>query len=121
MIKNLFSAFILSFLCTISLCQHRADKWMLGYNFNATKPGLDFSSGAVDTFSVIRPMEFFITDASICDTTGELLIYTNGEQIENRFHTPLLNSANFNTGWGQTYYTTGLGYSQGAIILPDPV
>ena len=107
------------FLCSFS--QHRSDKWMLGYGLvTGIKPAMDFSSGVADTFSLTRPMEFFITDASICDTSGQLLFYTNGQQIENRFQSPLFNSSNFNSGWGQTFYTRGLGYSQGAIILPDP-
>ncbi|MCX6292198.1 MAG: hypothetical protein NT126_10605, partial [Bacteroidetes bacterium] len=88
----------------ISFGQNRNNVWMLcGYGIHNC--GIQFISGQVDTFSVYRNMEFFITNASICDTTGELLFYTNGDYIENRNHSRLLNSTNFNpTVTGDTIY-----------------
>ncbi len=83
------------------------------------KFGLDFNSGSVDTFSVYRGINFFITNASICDTSGQLLFYTNGDYIENRNYSRLLNSTNFNpTITGDT--TFGEAGSQTVIILPYP-
>ncbi|MCX6290712.1 MAG: hypothetical protein NT126_02995, partial [Bacteroidetes bacterium] len=118
--KKLFFLLLLLLLQS-ALGQNRNNVWMLGGAIAPTYPkfGIDFNSGVVDTFSVFRGINFFITNASICDTTGELLFYTNGDYIENRNHSRLLNSTNFNpTVTGDTIY--GSNVPQGALVLPYP-
>jgi len=89
---------------------------MLGAN-NPVKSGVDFNSGSVTTFTLSRPMDMFITNGSICDTSGQLLFYSNGDYIANKNHTRLLNSTNFNpTITGDT--VNGLNIVQGVLILP---
>lgn len=81
-----------------------------------------FENNSMDTFSVYKNLEFFITDASICDTLGNLLFYTNGTYIANRNHDTLHNSKDYNSGYlTDVYYEgIGLGMPQGAIVLPLP-
>ncbi|MBK6640366.1 MAG: hypothetical protein IPG39_03605 [Bacteroidetes bacterium] len=103
-----------------TIAQNRANKWMIGYNYgNYPDNGLDFSNDSLLLFTVERSMQFFLTDASICDTSGELLFYTNGIYIANRNHDSLLNTHDFNSGWGTDFYGEfGLGIAQGVIIIP---
>ena len=105
-----------------TIAQNRANKWMIGYNYgNYPDNGLDFSNDSLLLFTVERNMQFFLTDASICDTSGELLFYTNGIYIANRNHDSLLNTHDFNSGWGTDFYGEfGLGIAQGVIIIPIP-
>lgn len=75
----------------------------------------------MDTNSIYRVMSFFVTNASICDTSGNLLFYSNGLTIGNRNHDTLENSENFNPGWATDFYEPiGMGNCQGVLILPDP-
>jgi len=75
----------------------------------------------MDTSNVYRPLQFFDTDASICDTSGNLLFYSNGLTIGNRNHDTLENAVDFNPGWATTFYEPdGLAACQGVLILPDP-
>ena len=85
------------------------------------KFGLDFNSGTVDTFSLFRDMNFFLTNASICDTNGHLLFYTNGNYVANRNHDFMFNTTGFNPGdFTNENYPFGLGSEQGALIIPKP-
>src|SRR5207248_1516334 len=71
--------------------------------------------------SIHHNMWFFVTNASICDSNGQMLFYTNGEWIANRANDTMFNSVNFNPGWAtDSFYNYGLGFSQGAVIIPDP-
>ena len=96
---------------------------MLGYNVggNNDRCGIDFTMGIPDTFSVESSMEFFVTNASICDNSGNLLFHTNGNYIANRNHDTLLNSMNFNPGWlTDSSGAFALPMCQGVIVLPAP-
>ena len=104
--------------------QNRTDIWMLGtHSFDILEPkaAIDFGSGLADTFSLTRQMGFFQANASICDTLGKLLFYTNGIWIANKNHDTLLNSKDFNPGfWTDFYSPGGMGISQGAVVIPRP-
>ncbi|MEO0311276.1 MAG: hypothetical protein RIQ89_933, partial [Bacteroidota bacterium] len=111
------------FLMVVQLNAQNRDKvWMLGFYANQNM-GISFDNGSVDTFSLIRDLGFFITNASICDTAGNLLFYTNGQLLYNRFHQPMLNSSNFNPGtatFDPGLYPYGLNIEQGVLVLPHP-
>lgn len=112
---------VISFNC---FSQNRSNIWYIGA-FNSDpqmrKIGIDFSTGIADTFVFPRELSFFITDASICDTNGNMLLYTNGIWIANQHDEHMLNSTDFNPGYSTDYYgDDGLGWSQAAIILPKP-
>ena len=104
--------------------------WMLSGQYNSYECLLDFSHSLPDTLKGEANLNFFNTDASICDNQGNLLFYTNGQIINNRFHQKLWNSYRYNPGWASdTFYTAisgtdttyeGLGLGQSCLILPDP-
>lgn len=104
-----------------SSAQKENNVWMLGQLLPNTNCGIDWNGGTPDTFSVLRDMDFFLLNASICDTSGALLFYTNGQYIANRNNDTLLNSVNFNPGYLTNYYAPyGMGLPQGAMIIPRP-
>lgn len=103
------------------ISQNRSNLWLLGYQPFTSDCGINFNSGTADTFSIWKDLEFFATNASICDTFGEILFYTNGISINNKEHQILGNSEGFNPGQQTTEDSlSGLTASMGAIILPHP-
>jgi hypothetical protein len=103
--------------------QNRTNVWELCYVFDPdfAKCQLDFNVNPVEVDTMQRPMAFFITDASICDTSGQLLFYTNGIVIGDRDYDTLRNSVNFNPGALTTYDDPdGLSACQAVVILPFP-
>ena len=121
--KHLFLAF-LQFWSQLISAQNRTNIWQLGENGIGSNPTyyLDFSSGILDTVNLFRKMNFFITNASICNATGELLFYTNGVWIANRNHDTLYDSQDFNPGYWTDYYgDVGMGIPQGCLFLPSDV
>ena len=119
-IINLFIFIFISF--TIRAQELKRDNiWMLAGEFPDHNCGINFNSGFADTFQVNRDMLFFFTNASICDTNGQLLFYTNGNLVCNRFHNYMNNTGGFNPGY-HNFQTApyGQGIYQGALILPKP-
>jgi hypothetical protein len=120
-VKKLYIILILILNLLQGSAQNRNNKWLLSYEPFVYDCGIDFSSGLADTFSVWKNLEFFFTNASICDTLGELLFYTNGIFANNRDHDTLQNSKNYNPGYATEYYgSNGLGITQGVLIIPQP-
>jgi hypothetical protein len=118
MIKIVF--FILSLSLTLNgRTQNRELTWVLGsLNLNGPEAGLDFSSGSLQTITMDRTMWFFFTNASICDTFGNLLFYTNGNFIANQNNDSLQNTFGFNPGYTTNAYLNGMPITQGCIVLP---
>ena len=115
-----FKALIIC-LPIVSFGQRENNIWMMGNYQPNLNSGIDFNSGSPDTFSVLRNLDFYLLNASICDTTGMLLFYTNGQYVANRIHDTLLNSVNFNPGYLTNYYSPyGMGLPQGAFVIPRP-
>lgn len=117
----------LLFVITMSTASLHAQKhdilWLLSYNsINVgDKSCIDFTTLQADTFAQKRRLGSFITNASICDSSGNLQFYTNGIYVANKDHDTLWNSGDFNPGYSSDYYWYfGLSFSQGAIILPRP-
>ena len=68
-------------------------------------------------------MYFYQTNASICDTAGNLQFYTNGIYVANALHEPMENGDGLNPGaHADAQSEDGRGYilDQGAIIMPVP-
>ena len=90
-------------------------KW--GTNF------MDFNNNELTLTKEVMNMHFFVTNASISDSKGKLLFYTNGCFIHNAFHQLMENGDNLNPGIA---YLTGNcpnggnAVADGAIILPLP-
>src|SRR5512138_1355794 len=80
-------------------CQGFTNIWQLGYDSDTLPECLiDFSSGAAIASTINRPMSFTATNASICDSSGQLLFYTNGVYVANKNHDTLLNGSGLNPG-----------------------
>ncbi len=110
-------------VCVLSLAkgQKRNNVWMVGgaTASNYPKTRVDFDTGSFSADSVFRYMNFFLTNASICDTVGNLLFYTNGDFIADANNGMLPNSFNFNpTTTGDS--TFGSNGCQSVLILPRP-
>ncbi|MBK6484150.1 MAG: hypothetical protein IPG01_13710 [Chitinophagaceae bacterium] len=118
--KTFMSVFIM--LCWLqSSGQHLSDVWELGGQLSANKPAATFINGDPEVYVEQRKMVMFITNGSICDTTGNLLFYTNGQYIANKNHDTLKNSQDFNPGYAtDVYYFAGLGITEGIVIIPKP-
>lgn len=120
--KLILIGIVMGFMPRNSVAQNRNNVWMLSYPSAAAHCGVDFNSGVADTFSVEKDLQFFYTDASICDTLGQLLFYTNGVYIANRNHDSLFNTQDYNPGaFTDIYDEDGLGLPQAALILPKPM
>ncbi|MCB9306929.1 MAG: hypothetical protein H6565_10055 [Lewinellaceae bacterium] len=60
---------------------------------------LDFGAGNRPELEIHQEydMNFSATCATICDSTGQLQFYTNGEKVYNRHHVLMENGQNINT------------------------
>lgn len=80
---------------------------------------LDFSN--IDKPEIIEKQEYAVnftaTNASICDSMGNLLFYTNGEKIYDPNHQVMENGTGIAVNNADGY---GYRLSQGAIALPYP-
>jgi len=91
--------------------QNEASVWCFGYGV-----GLDFKKAPPDTF---RAAKYFFTlegSASISDTSGNLLFYTNGDSVWNKNHVAMKNG--YDMGISNNPVTASA--SQGALIVPLP-
>jgi hypothetical protein len=86
---------------------------------------IDFNQLPVEAKYHYREINMFMTNASICDTSGKLLFYTNGCDIAGADDEILFNGSDINPG---AYHDIlcddiGRGYTAGypsAVILPAP-
>ncbi len=100
--------------------------WLFGFESYTNTDGvggsvLDFSGDSLDIFYEYRDMDLNITNAGICDTSGNLLFYTNGIYIANALHEPMENGEGLNPGeYADAHFWLGYRVIQGAIIVPAP-
>lgn len=94
-------ACLLAFACSAQAQHHF---WPFGFN-----AGLDFSSGT--PVAITTPMSTDEGCTSICDATGQLLFYSNGETVWDRNNNAMPNG----TGLFGHFST-----SQSALIVPVP-
>src|SRR5438093_166854 len=102
-IKLLFLLFSLNFLSQAQ--PHRSDNWYFG-----AYAGLNFSSG---TPATLTNGALYTTEgcATISDSTGSLLFYTDGVTVWNRYHLMMPNGTNLHGDPSST---------QSAIIVAKP-
>ena len=81
-------------------------------NFNHAPPSIEI---------IEIEMFFIVTNASFCNESGELLMYTNGLYIANRLGEMMENSDSLNAGaWADASGDIGYLVSQGAFFLEKP-
>lgn len=100
--------------------------WLLGYDSNPQN--LMFGGTLIDFHQEppflsyeFRNLNFDITNASICDTAGNLLFYTNGLNVANYLHQEIENGFGLGpTVFSEDWIDNGYPIEQGAIILNKP-
>jgi hypothetical protein len=103
--KNIFTFLILEVLSITVYGQKQADIWYFGNH-----AGIDFNSGVAVALSngALYTIEGC---SSICDSSGNLLFYTDGVNVYNKIHASMPN------GFG---LAGGISSSQSALIVPEP-
>jgi PKD repeat protein len=124
--RYIFTFLIILSFSTIVKSQKHDAVWLLGYSSNPelTYFGgtvIDFNTTPSDIYYEYRDMNLRQVNASICDTAGNLLFYTNGIYIANALNEPMENGMGLNPGiHAQTNQTYGYILDQGAMALPHP-
>ncbi|NUQ26777.1 MAG: T9SS type A sorting domain-containing protein [Saprospiraceae bacterium] len=114
------------FLAITAYSQKYDYVWLMGYGSNTSSSifggtVIDFNTILPDIYYDFREMNFSQVNASICDTTGNLLFYTNGIYIANALGEPMENGLGLNPGpHAQSNQEYGYILDQGAIALPVP-
>jgi hypothetical protein len=106
--------------------------WMTGYNSDLAVDGyeinkLDFNYDPVNVTADATSGSIYVSGATIADTTGQLLFYTDGCSVFNALHEQVENGDNLNPGEVHDSQcgnpVADLGYiagRQSSLFLPDP-
>ena len=126
---NIYTLFILLVFSSFAFAQSdslRDYRWQIGYGNDPNYPdfgGTDFNfhETPVELTYNFRDLYFSLTNSSICDTTGNLLFYTNGIRICNSFGDTITNGNGLNPGlYAEINEQYGYKVPNGAFVLPDP-
>ncbi len=126
MLKHYIVLYLLVCTCVSAKAQKHDYMWLMAQDRNLNIPGvdgyiMDFNETPVDIYYITTTMNLQRTNASICDTVGNLLFYTNGIFIANAIHEQMENGGGINPGqYTNDFAHTGLSLEQGAIFLPYP-
>ena len=111
--------YIFSMYSSKILSQNRDNIWILGYGGSNTV--FNFDSAFPNVHLEQKNLQFFESNASICNTSGNLLFYTNGVKIKNSISQTMSNGDSLNPGWyASSFQNYGLAIGQGQIIIPSP-
>ncbi|TAK41131.1 MAG: T9SS type A sorting domain-containing protein [Saprospiraceae bacterium] len=98
--------------------------WVFGYSSYLMEPHfggsfINFNSAPPDINEFYTDMDLAITNASMCDTAGNLLFYTNGKRIFNKNHQLMVNGDSINA-WENSTNANSDWYmvEQGVLALP---
>ncbi|MFM9949694.1 MAG: PKD domain-containing protein [Saprospiraceae bacterium] len=100
--------------------------WLMAFDISLKIPGvdgyiMDFNEAPLDIYEITTTMNLERTNASICDTAGSLLFYTNGVFIANAIHEQMQNGEGLNPGvYTDELGEYGLPTEQGALFIPYP-
>ncbi|MCC7245454.1 MAG: PKD domain-containing protein [Saprospiraceae bacterium] len=93
--------------------------WIIGADgvspINVDGALIQFSDSSMIASHQSIPFDLYITSASICDTNGAILTYTNGHRVSNHLHEIMPGSQVMYSG-----ETSSLSVHQGVLILPVP-
>jgi hypothetical protein len=130
--------FILFYFILFDLVAQKEDNvWISGYmnldDSTSDKPewknfGTTFINFNSDTPKVTRywhSLDMNRTNSAYCDTSGTLLMYSNGVKVYNKYHKMMLNGDSLNAGYElfvelPDMYIFGYRSYQGVVILPKP-
>jgi hypothetical protein len=117
-----FLVFMLFFLQTKVQSQGITNQWYLGYGaFNNQSIKINFKNDSLIIDSVQRKMSFLDLNASICDSHGKMMFYTNGGWIANATNDTMLNGNNLAPGpYASQWKYDGFRIVQGGLIIPFP-
>lgn len=120
--------FILLLAVQISNMQAQKEDnvWVLGYrySFEPVANGIYFHFGdSLQITYASKPMSMLNSSTSICDASGNLLIYSNGCYMETSDGVEVEYSEGLNPGilYGNCEDNDGYNISQNMILLPDPM
>ncbi|MBK8847074.1 MAG: hypothetical protein IPO27_11195 [Bacteroidetes bacterium] len=118
--------FVLIFLycCSLTLANGQGlnHQWLMGNQWNqlVDKGRMTFDTNSYTLNTELRKMSFDGTNASICDSIGNLLMSSNGVWIANATGDTMDNGAGLNPGYFVNSWPNGLLIVNGNIILPYP-
>jgi hypothetical protein len=123
--KNNILLTIILLCATITGAQQHDNIWLFGYESYTNTEGwggsvMDFSDDTLSIYYEYRDMNLNVTNASICDTAGNLLFYTNGIYIANAIHEPMENGGVNPGEYADDHSVYGYILDQGAIAIPMP-
>jgi hypothetical protein len=117
----------MSYILCLSIYGQKEDyNWLSGdYDANSNAKNIfkfnDLGLESIDT--VVTEANFYLTNASMSDSLGNILFYTNGLKIYNAQHQVIQNGDSVNFNWWWEYLTSNnfndYGLNQGTLILPD--
>ena len=99
-----------------------SNHWLLGYQSIAGPPAgishFNYYTGALNITYDSLPMSFNHTEATISDTAGNLLFYTNGYYIADATHDTMMNGSDINPGAYRTFCGAN---ADGGFLIPQAV
>jgi Secretion system C-terminal sorting domain len=111
---------IVIFLCAcirIASAQQYGMQWVIGDRESV----LDFRNDTLKNYPIGPVMPMFLTSANICDSSGNLLYYTNGIYIDGSDGNQLINGDSINPcDYTNQWSSDGLNIPQAALFLPKP-
>ncbi len=115
--------FLLIVSVKISRSQGFDNVWILGFDTvqgqSTGRTQIDFTNGSPNVQLANRYISFRRTNASICDSSGNLQFYTNGFFIVNNNEDTLLNGAYIDTSAVMnSWIHKGSFIPQGAMVIP---
>lgn len=120
---NRFAVYILILCPFIAPAQKEDYNWIMGVG-QADLPGIIYRLNHFqfynDTFHVEalnKSIPFWGACAIVSDSAGNLLCYTNGIHLYNRFHSVMPNGANFQSS---VQFPYGYPFNQTVLLLPLP-
>jgi hypothetical protein len=98
------------------------NKWLIGYPGGGANVFIEFNKDSILSIDTAHlKMSFRDLNASICDSHGNMLFYTNGGWIANSTNDTMMNGNDLTPGPYANYWKTyGFRNAQGAVIIPFP-
>ncbi|MBK9257896.1 MAG: T9SS type A sorting domain-containing protein [Saprospiraceae bacterium] len=139
-VKLFIFCYILVFFGSESFCQKEDYIWLYGWEpFDIRRPdraadttrgssNIDFNFDPPKIYYVPgRFIDFGDSNSSVCDSSGHLLAYTNGQVIYNGKDKPIADTINYSPDW--EYWNlgndtlaipVGLAFFKSSLVLPVP-